>query len=251
MPQDRSVVKDDIDAYELLQRGKTDADPHELTDSVRGRIDQVTHARPVVVGGQRMIDFLDLAFRRLPSYELRQHLEGLVSVSAQDQVTGTLRDHQQGNEEDRRRQDLDPEHPAPRLESQPEFAGRPAGSAGEQIVADEGDEQARNDRDLLHRCQRAAVPGRRDFRYVCRGQDARGADGEAAQYPIDDEFGGRECDAGTPGTDDKEHGGDAHDPASPEAVCKASGKECPHRTAEQHRRNVEPGAYAVGVERPL
>ncbi len=63
MPEDRAVIKDDIDAYELLKGGKAKADPDDSANAASLAVEQIGKAWPVMIAGERGVDIADLLFR--------------------------------------------------------------------------------------------------------------------------------------------------------------------------------------------
>ena len=104
-----------------------------------------------------------------------------------NEIAGRLRNDQRADAVGDGRDGSGPEHPLPRLEPEPERRFRRAGRAGDREVAEQGDEDADDDRQLLQRPQAAADFRRRDLGDVGRRDDAGGADADAAENAPEDE----------------------------------------------------------------
>ena len=111
--------------------------------------------------------------------ELREDGPRLVDAAPGHEPSGALGRGEQEEEERRRGDDLDPQHPPP-------FRG-PEIHAGDQVVRQERDEDAQHDVELLGRHETAAEPRRGDLGDVQGRDHRRTADGQSAQEPEGEE----------------------------------------------------------------
>ena len=111
--------------------------------------------------------------------ELREDGPRLVDAAPGHEPAGALGRGEQEEEERRRGDDLDAQHPPP-------FRG-PEIHAGDQVVRQERDEDAQHDVELLGRHEAAAEPRRGDLGDVQGRDHRRPADGQPAEEPEGEE----------------------------------------------------------------
>ncbi len=200
------------------------------------------------VACQRHVDFIELGLCGVLAVQAADYRQGLFAAPLQHQVTRAFGDEHQRDQEQRGGDGLHPEHPAPGGLVEPQRAGGGAGRLGQQVVAEEGAEQAGDDRDLLHGGQASTVACRRHLGDVGGRDDAGGAHGEAADHACGDEPPGRHGRARSQRRNQEQHGGDEQDRAAPPQVGHAPGEERADHAAEQHRGDFETDADGTGAE---
>ena len=123
----RAVIEDDVDADELLERGEHDADPDDRADAEQAAAPLMS-LKPRTVVGAEASRGSRRAWRAATSLPNRLvSTPRACSVAALGhEVARAFRDEEQRDEEDRRRERLHQEHPAPRLDAAPEARGRNA-----------------------------------------------------------------------------------------------------------------------------
>ena len=195
LPQHLTVIEDDVDADELLEGGQPDRRPRRPAQAAACSYEQVRQARPVLAAQALLRPAAPCS--------------SAVAADPSEDAPGVVRACRWAT---RKRGDsgmsrtptrkaigghgLHPEHPAPSRRAQPEGRGRAAGGPGDDVVAQEGAEQAQHDGHLLQRGQSAAQVCGGHLRDVHRGQHAGGTDGQPAQEARGDEDHGRSRHAG-------------------------------------------------------
>jgi hypothetical protein len=122
LPEHRSVIENNIDTDQLLEGRQSNADPDDGPDTVSG-IHDVFQARAMTVARQRGVDLSQLRPGLVGAHQASQHGQGPVGFPAGHQETRAFGNEEQGEKEDDRRDELDPEHPTPRFETPPELVG--------------------------------------------------------------------------------------------------------------------------------
>ncbi len=207
-----------------------------------------------MIGRDRLADVARLDFGRSGSEQPRQYRSRLVLAPARDQIARTLGDQHQGHEEQRRRDHLHPEHPAPRRKPEPERIRGPAGAAGQEIVREERAGEAGDDHDLLHAREPPAQMRRRDLTDVGRGEHAGGADAHAGREARDDHHQRRAGGTGRQRAGDEQQRRDQQhvaptpdigQPAGAVGTERASGQQRAHGDAESAWRQAERAAQSI------
>ena len=125
---------------------------------------------------------------RPATHEPGQDPHGLLSFSRRHKKARTFRNEQQGEEEGNGRCEFHPEHPAPGFVSQREDIQRAAGGPCDQVIAEEGHEEAADDGNLLNRGEPASVFRGGDFTDIGGGEHRRSSNSEPPEQSINDEF---------------------------------------------------------------
>ena len=222
-------------------------DPDDLANAEKAasaaRREDVGQAR-TVFGAEGAADLLQLGARDVAAKQLGEHAGRLLFAAFRDEVTRAFRDHEQGDEEDRCRERLHQEHPAPCLDAEPERRGRHARARGEEVIDEERGGKAGDDHDLLDGREPAADFRRSDFGNVGRRKDACRADRHSAADSRDQEDEVRVRETLDQRTDKEERGRDHHRVAAAHDVGEPAGKEGADEAADQQRGDGE--AEAVG-----
>ena len=184
LPQHRPVVKDNVDPGELYKHGQADPYPDGRMKPPGHWIEYIGHPRLPVVK-DRLPDGLDLDRSRSAVGQACQNPLRLPDLARRHEIARRLGDQAQSQQKPDCRHDLHPEHPPPGRKACPEALRRPASQCSQRIVAQEGEQQAKHDRQLLEGHQAAAEPRRRDLRDVGRRKDARRSHGHPSEQPVD------------------------------------------------------------------
>ena len=120
--------------------------------------------------------------------KLGQQLSRFLTPLFHHQPAGTFRDPQDQQHIYQRRNRFDPQHPAPRLYSS---------NLADQIVGQEGHQNAKNDHELVLCDQATALAGGRDLGDVDGRRYRGGTDTEAADKPEKGEHARTGCQSGT------------------------------------------------------
>jgi hypothetical protein len=204
-----------------------------------------------MVRGEGGVDLVQLDRSPVIAIQANQDRPSGVPATSDHEEARALRDERERHQEHHRREELDPEHPAPRLVAPPQQVERGAGSLGEEIVAEKGRRETRDDRHLLDGDQAAPITGFRDLTDVGRRHDARGAHSEAADDAVGHELRRRRRDPRPPRGDDEAHRRRDEQGPAPEGVGEPSRRRGADRAAEQHGSDAEPGSHRIGAERLL
>ena len=129
LPQRRAVIEDDVDADELLEGGEHDPDPDDRANAAAARLPLMSLRRGRWSSLKVARISSSLARATSAPNRLVRTLVGLVGAALGDEVARAFRDQEKRDEEDRRRDRLHQEHPAPRLDSAPEARRRNAGAS--------------------------------------------------------------------------------------------------------------------------
>ncbi|CAB5370605.1 unnamed protein product [Rhizophagus irregularis] len=251
LPQRRAIIKDDIDADELLEHGEPDAGPQDRANLARGLVDQVGQARLVMVGGKARGNLGDLAIGLVGSEQLGQHRAGALGMAFDDKVARAFRDGEESQKIDRGGQRLQPEHPAPCRKAEPEVRGRAACVAREREIGDERAGQAGDDHHLLHARQAPADRRRGHFGDVHWRNHAGGTDAKATDDARDDEQDRAAGTACEQRADQEQHGGPHHHRAAAIGIRQTPRAEGTDRRADQDRADIDADAELAQFERGL
>ena len=103
----------------------------------------------MIIKRERALDLADLVGGTAGSTNARQNALGLGGTALHDQKARTFRNEQERNEKEGRRQELDPEHPAPGFKAKKPFVEGRSSRASNQVIAEESHKQAADDGHLL------------------------------------------------------------------------------------------------------
>ena len=204
-----------------------------------------------MIRGEAGVDLRGLSFGHRGSEQARQHRPGLIVTTLDDQPPRAFGDEQQGDEVNRCRDRLEPEHPPPGRIPQPQLGGRAAGVAGEREVGDERPGKAGDDHDLLDARQPSADLGGRYLRDVDRRDHAGRAHPQSTDDPGDDKhrraIGGPRQER----ADQEQDRGQHHDLAPTDRVREPTRAKSADRRPQQDRPDVDADTELTQIESGL
>ena len=132
--------------------------------------------------------------------DFRKDALGVFNPAFMNKVTRRFRESPRSKPIERRRDDLDPEHDLPCLETAKEHVVRRTCNTHDDIVREERNKDTYHDSKLLHRTQATAQVCRSRFRNIDWGNDASHTDAHAANDAPYDKVGNAERNTRTDGT---------------------------------------------------
>ena len=206
----------------MLQDGDAEACPDDWCDvgvAIGGFQEVGEFCGTVVFEG--LGDVSDLAVY-IGAVDFGEDFSRFASAAFADEVAGRFRKFQGGKGVEERRDDFDPEHHLPGFESGDEGVVGGACNPHDDVVGEEGDEDADDDGELLHGTQAPAEVAGGGFCDVDGGDDACNTHADAAYDTPDNEIGDAVGEPGTDGAEEEQDGGCQHTADAAETVGEAA-----------------------------